>query len=148
MFKTSALFFSFKPKPNTVMAKNKKNLFEHFANWATNATGSPYAFIIAIGIIIIWGVTGPIFGYSDTWQLIINTGTTIITFLTVFLIQNTQNRDSKAIHLKLDEIIRSLDGARNQLIDLEDDNDEDIEKIKKEFNDIKIKLVKKNVNNQ
>jgi low affinity Fe/Cu permease len=81
------------------MAKNKKNLFERFANWATAATGSSAAFIIAMCTIIVWLVTGPVFNYSDTWQLIINTGTTIITFLMVFLIQKSQNKDSKAVHL-------------------------------------------------
>lgn len=101
------------------MAK-KKNLFEQFANWSTNATGSSSAFIIAISVIIVWGVTGPVFKYSDTWQLIINTGTTIITFLMVFLIQKTQNKDSKAIHLKLNEIIASHQGTSNRMVNIED----------------------------
>jgi low affinity Fe/Cu permease len=93
------------------MAKKKsKNLFEKFANWATAATGSSPAFIIAIAIIIVWLITGPIFDYSDTWQLIINTGTTIVTFLMVFLIQKSQNKDSKAIHLKLNELLASHQG--------------------------------------
>ena len=83
------------------MAEKKSNLFEKFANWATAATGSSAAFIIAITTIVIWLITGPVFNYSDTWQLIINTGTTIITFLIVFLIQKSQNKDSKAVHLKL-----------------------------------------------
>ena len=87
----------------------------------------------AVSIIVIWGLSGHIFHYSDTWQLIINTGTTIVTFLMVFLIQNTQNRDSKAIQLKLDEIIRSLSGLRNHLIDLETLSDEDLEKLQDEF---------------
>ena len=87
----------------------------------------------AVSVIVIWGLTGHIFHYSDTWQLIINTGTTIVTFLMVFLIQNTQNRDSKAIQLKLDEIIRSLSGARNRLMDLETLSDEDLQKFQKEF---------------
>ena len=82
----------------------KKNFFERFANWATNATGSSAAFLTAVAIILIWIVTGPVFHYSDTWQLIINTGTTIVTFLMVFLIQKSQNKDSKAIHLKLNEL--------------------------------------------
>ncbi|RYD86172.1 MAG: low affinity iron permease family protein, partial [Sphingobacteriales bacterium] len=85
--------------------KKKKNLFERFANWATNATGSSAAFIIALSVIVVWVITGPIFNYTDTWQLIINTGTTIVTFLMVFLIQKSQNKDSKAIHLKLNELI-------------------------------------------
>ena len=87
----------------------------------------------AVSVIVIWGLTGRIFHYSDTWQLIINTGTTIVTFLMVFLIQNTQNRDSKAIQLKLDEIIRSLSGARNRLMDLETLSDEDLQKFQDEF---------------
>jgi low affinity Fe/Cu permease len=95
--------------------------------------GSAWAFIAAMGVIVVWALTGHLFHYSDTWQLIINTGTTIVTFLMVFLIQNTQNRDSKAIQLKLDEIIRSLDGARNKLIDLETLSDEDLDKFQKEF---------------
>src|SRR5215217_4931533 len=102
------------------MAKKKKNLFERFANWATNATGSSTAFIMAISIIVLWLVTGPIFNYSDTWQLIINTGTTIITFLMVFLIQKTQNKDSKAIHLKLNELIAASRHASNRMVDIED----------------------------
>jgi low affinity Fe/Cu permease len=88
--------------------------------------GSAWAFAGAIVILIVWGLTGPVFHYSDTWQLIINTGTTIVTFLMVFLIQNTQNRDAKAIQLKLDELIRALKGARNQLVDLENLSDEDL----------------------
>ena len=98
----------------------KKNLFERFANWATIATGSSAAFITAIIVIIIWSVTGPIFKYSDTWQLIINTGTTIITFLMVFLIQKSQNKDSKAIHLKLNELIASHQGTSNRMVNIED----------------------------
>src|SRR6201996_1684339 len=99
---------------------NKKNLFERFANWATIATGSSAAFITAITVIVIWGVTGPIFKYSDTWQLIINTGTTIITFLMVFLIQKSQNKDSKAVHLKLNELLASHEGTSNRMVNIED----------------------------
>jgi low affinity Fe/Cu permease len=95
--------------------------------------GSAWAFAGAILIIVIWGLTGPTFHYSDTWQLIINTGTTIVTFLMVFLIQNTQNRDAKAAHLKLDEVIRALKGARNELIDLERLADEDLTSLEKQF---------------
>jgi low affinity Fe/Cu permease len=101
---------------------------------ATSAVlGTAWAFMTAVAIIVVWALTGHIFHYSDTWQLIINTGTTIVTFLMVFLIQNTQNRDSKAIQLKLDELIRSLDGARNKLMDLETLSDEDLDKFQKEF---------------
>ncbi len=95
--------------------------------------GTAWAFMGAVAIIVVWGLTGHIFAYSDTWQLIINTGTTIVTFLMVFLIQNTQNRDSKATQLKLDELIRSVDGARNRLMDLEALSDEDLDKVQKEF---------------
>lgn len=89
--------------------------------------------MIALLVIVVWGLTGPVFGFSDTWQLIINTGTTIVTFLMVFLIQNTQNRDSKAIQLKLDELIRSAKGARNNMMDLETLSDEELKKFQQEF---------------
>ena len=92
---------------------------ERFARWATAWTGSSWAFALAVAVILAWLVTGPIFHFSDTWQLVINTGTTIVTFLMVFLIQNTQNRDSEAMHIKLDELIRALEGAHNALLNLE-----------------------------
>lgn len=95
--------------------------------------GSPWAFIIALALIAIWGISGSVFGYSDTWQLIINTATTIITFLVVFLIQNTQNRDTKSIHIQLSELIRAIKGARNKLMDLEDFSDEEMEKLHQEL---------------
>ncbi len=95
--------------------------------------GTPSAFIVSVGIVILWAVTGPFFDYSDTWQLIINTGTTVLTFLMVFLIQNTQNRDAHAIHLKLDEIIRAIDPARNQLIDIEEMEDKELDILQSEF---------------
>lgn len=113
------------------IVKKKKNLFERFANWATIATGSSAAFLIAIGIIVVWGVTGPIFKYSDTWQLIINTGTTIVTFLMVFLIQKSQNKDSKAIHLKLNELLASHQGASNRMVDIEDLNEKELDQLHK-----------------
>jgi len=113
------------------MIKRKKNLFERFANWATIATGSSAAFIIAIAVIIIWGVTGPVFNYSDTWQLIINTGTTIVTFLMVFLIQKSQNKDSKAIHLKLNELIASHQGTSNRMVNLEDLSEKELDQLHK-----------------
>jgi len=112
------------------MAKNK-NFFEKFSNWATIATGSSSAFIIAISVIIVWGVTGPIFKYSDTWQLIINTGTTIVTFLMVFLIQKSQNKDSKAIHLKLNELLASHQGASNRMVDIEDITEDELDQLHK-----------------
>ncbi|MDC4206446.1 MAG: low affinity iron permease family protein [Candidatus Manganitrophus sp.] len=110
-----------------------RELFRKFAHRTSEAVGSPTAFIAAVAIILLWVFSGPLFHFSDTWQLIINTGTTIITFLMVFLIQNTQNRDAKAIHLKLDELIRSAKGARNGMIDLEDLSDEEIEAFREEF---------------
>src|SRR6187431_2542313 len=115
------------------MARKKKNLFERFANWATNATGSSTAFVLAIGIIIVWLITGPIFKYSDTWQLVINTSTTIVTFLMVFLIQRTQNKDAQAIHLKLNEIVAALEGASNRLIDVEDLTEGEIKTLHKHY---------------
>lgn len=110
-----------------------RELFRKFAHKPSEAVGSPAAFISAIAMIMMWAFSGPLFHFSDTWQLIINTGTTIITFLMVFLIQNMQNRDAKAIHLKLDELIRCVQGARNGMIDLEDLSDEEIEAFRKEF---------------
>ena len=107
--------------------------FRVAARKTSTVLGSAWAFIGALLVIVIWGLTGHIFHYSDTWQLIINTGTTIVTFLMVFLIQNTQNRDSKAIQLKLDELIRSVSGARNRLMDLETLSDEDLQKFQNEF---------------
>ena len=107
--------------------------FRIFARRSSRVLGSAWAFAGAIVILIVWGLTGPMFHYSDTWQLIINTGTTIVTFLMVFLIQNTQNRDAKAIQLKLDELIRALKGARNQLVDLENLSDEDLTSLEKQF---------------
>jgi low affinity Fe/Cu permease len=109
------------------------DLFRAFSRNTASAVGSAWAFIIAITVIVVWAATGTMFHFSDTWQLIINTGTTIVTFLMVFLIQNTQNRDGKAIQLKLDELIRALKGARNELVDLEDLSDEELKKLQKEF---------------
>ena len=110
-----------------------QDAFRIAARKTSAVLGTAWAFMGAVSIIVIWGLTGHIFHYSDTWQLIINTGTTIVTFLMVFLIQNTQNRDSMAIQLKLDEVIRSLSGARNRLIDLEKLSDEDLQKFQDEF---------------
>jgi low affinity Fe/Cu permease len=107
--------------------------FSEVARQASRHLGTPFAFAAACGVVFLWGVTGPLFGYSDTWQLVINTGTTIVTFLMVFLVQNTQNRDGRALHLKLDEILRSIDAARNKLIDLENCTDEELEKMERQF---------------
>jgi low affinity Fe/Cu permease len=111
--------------------------FSEMARHAACAVGSPTAFAVACAAILVWAVSGPIFGYSDTWQLVINTGTTIVTFLMVFLVQNTQNRDARALHLKLDELIRSVQDARNKLIDLENCSDEEIERIENQFRALK-----------
>jgi low affinity Fe/Cu permease len=113
--------------------------FRIFARRSSVILGSAWAFAIAILIIVVWGTTGPMFHYSDTWQLIINTGTTIVTFLMVFLIQNTQNRDSKAMHLKLDEIIRALKKARNEMVDLEELSDEELNKLEEQFRHLRKK---------
>src|SRR5213083_1827868 len=110
-----------------------RELFRRFAHTISQAVGSSWAFILAVLIIVIWAVTGPMFHYSDTWQLVINTGTTIITFLMVFLIQNTQNRDAKAIHLKLDELIKGVKGARTGLVNLEQLSDSELERLQKQF---------------
>ena len=107
--------------------------FRIIARRSSTVLGSAWAFAGALLVILVWVLTGPTFHFSDTWQLIINTATTVITFLMVFLIQNTQNRDAKAVHLKLDEVIRALKGARNQLVDLENLSDEDLKKLEKQF---------------
>ena len=112
---------------------NSRVSFTRFAKWAAAATGHPRTFMLAVVIIILWAVTGPVFHYSDTWQLVINTGTTIITFLMVFLIQNTQNRDTEAMQIKLDELIRSIEGAHNVLLDLEELEDKELERIKTNY---------------
>jgi low affinity Fe/Cu permease len=109
----------------------KKNLFERFSNWATAATGSPAAFIVAMATVIIWAITGPLFHYSETWQLVINTGTTIVTFLMVFLIQKSQNKDSKAIHLKLNELLASHEGTSNRMVNIEDLTEEELDHLYK-----------------
>lgn len=109
----------------------KTGFFERFANGATHFTGSSPAFLIALGIVIVWAASGPVFDYSETWQLVINTGTTIITFLMVFLIQKAQNKDSKAIHLKLNELLAAQEGASNRMVDLEDLSEEELDQIHK-----------------
>jgi low affinity Fe/Cu permease len=107
--------------------------FTHFAKWTAHAAGQPVTFAVAAGVLVVWALTGPIFHFNDSWQLVINTGTTIITFLMVFLIQNTQNRDAVAVHLKLDELIRAMHGARNRLMDLEDLTEEELEALRSRY---------------
>ena len=111
------------------MAQSKKSYFEKFANLATTFTGSSLGFLGALSIVIIWAVSGPIFNYSETWQLVINTGTTIITFLMVFLIQKSQNKDSKAIQIKLNEIIASNERASNRIVDIEDLTEKELDQL-------------------
>lgn len=114
------------------LAKSK-SWFMRFAKNTAHITGRPITFAVAIIIIIVWAISGVLFGYSDTWQLVINTGTTIITFLMVFLIQNTQNRDSEAVQVKLDELIRAMQGAHNALLDLEELEDEELDRIRASY---------------
>lgn len=115
------------------MRPRNSSRFTRFAKWTSRITGRPITFAVAFSIIIIWAVTGPIFDFSNTWQLVINTSTTIITFLMVFLIQNTQNRDSEAMHIKLDELIRSIEGAHNALLDLEELEEDELDSIRDNY---------------
>lgn len=127
------------------MDKNKKNsLFERFANAATKFTGSSPAFLTAGAIVLIWAVTGPLFNYSETWQLVINTGTTIITFLMVFLIQKAQNKDGKAIQLKLNELIAAHERASNRMVDIEDLTEDELDQLHKFY--VTLSVLAKNEN--
>ena len=110
--------------------------FSHFARRSAVALGSPWAFLGALVVILLWALSGPFMGFSDVWQLTINTGTTIVTFLMIFLVQNTQNRDSAAVQIKLDELIHVLSDARDELVDIEDGTDEDLARLRKEFETI------------
>jgi low affinity Fe/Cu permease len=112
-------------------------LFRKFSLKVAKHVGSPWAFVGALGVIVVWALTSPIFHFSDTWQLVINTSTTIITFLMVFLIQNTQNRDAEAIQLKLDELLRALTEARTSLVDLEDLSDDELKQLREEFQQLR-----------
>jgi low affinity Fe/Cu permease len=123
-------------KPKSVQVVEAKVMQDRFARFCSQTSawvGSKWAFVSAGAVIVVWGTTGPVFHYSDTWQLIINTGTTIVTFLMVFLIQNTQNRDARAINLKLDELIRAVDHARNHLINIEKLSDADLDVLEEQF---------------
>ena len=115
-----------------------QELFRRIAHHISHLIGTPIAFVIAFTVIIGWAVAGPLFGFSDTWQLIINTSTTIVTFLVVFLIQNTQNHDSRALHLKLDELLRAIKSARNSMVDLEELPDEDLARLEAEFRRLRL----------
>jgi low affinity Fe/Cu permease len=110
-----------------------RDAFARFARGAANALGSPTLFVANVGLLLLWLLSGPWFGYSDTWQLLVNTVTTVFTYLAVFLIQNSQNRDARAMHLKLDELIASIDGARNRFVDLEDVSDAELEQLQRQF---------------
>src|SRR5688572_27957130 len=110
-----------------------RSLFTRFTKWTAHATGRPLTFAVAVLVIAVWALTGPLFGFSDTWQLVINTGTTVVTFLMVFLIQHTQNRDALAMHLKLDELVRMTQGADARLIDAEDETDEELAELKRTY---------------
>ena len=113
-----------------------RDAFRKFAHGAAEHVGSPWAFALAVFVVLTWAITGPVFNFTDTWQLVINTGTTIITFLMVFLIQNTQNRDAKAMHLKLNELVRATKGARDQMIDAEELSDEELAQLHREFREL------------
>lgn len=126
----------------------KRNLFESFSHRVALLAGRPATFMIACSCVLLWIISGPLFVYSDTWQLVINTGTTIITFLMVFLIQNTQNSDTEALHLKLDELIRTTKGAHMSLLDLEEITQEDLDKFKAEYEEIARKAYKRLKNGQ
>jgi low affinity Fe/Cu permease len=110
-----------------------RSWFDRFARWTSRATGRPAIFSLALLVVLAWVVTGPLFGFSDTWQLVINTGTTIVTFLMVFLIQSTQNRDTEALQVKLDELIRAMHGARNELLDLEELDEKHLDAIRDRY---------------
>jgi low affinity Fe/Cu permease len=116
--------------------KKQAPFFTRFAKWTSRAAGRPVAFALAVGSLLVWAISGPLFGFSDTWQLVINTGTTIVTFLMVFLIQNTQNRDSEAIQVKLDELIRSDKTAHNALLDIEDLEEKELDEIRADYEEL------------
>jgi low affinity Fe/Cu permease len=122
---------------NSSVVVTSSDRFGKFAARSSHYLGSRWAFVVAIGVIVVWGMSGPFFHYSDTWQLVINTGTTIVTFLMVFLIQNTQNRDARAIHLKLNELIHAVDKAKNKMIDVEKLSDVELDELAKTYEKIR-----------
>ena len=123
--------------------RSRQDRFALFANTCSTYLGSRWAFAAAIGVIVVWGITGPIYRYSDTWQLVINTGTTIVTFLMVFLIQNTQNRDARAINLKLNELIESIKSAKNEMIDIEHLSDDELDVLAARYEGIRTQLAER-----
>ncbi len=125
--------------------KNGNDWFHCFSHKVADALGSPKAFALALFIVVAWWILGPMYGYSDTWQLVINTGTTIMTFLAVFLIQNTQNRDAKAVHLKLDELIRAS-SARDRLVDLEEFSEDELDKLQEQFRRVRARAEQRSLN--
>jgi low affinity Fe/Cu permease len=122
-----------------------RDIFRSFAARVSERVGSPAAFLIGLGLIVVWGVSGPVFHYSDTWQLVVNTATTIVTFLMVFLIQSTQNRDARAIHLKLDELLRAVKGARTAMVALETSTDEELAELQGEFERLHRRLLSRDL---
>jgi low affinity Fe/Cu permease len=126
------------PIETSTVIVTSSDRFGKFAARSSHYLGSRWAFVVAIGVIVVWALSGPFFHYSDTWQLVINTGTTIVTFLMVFLIQNTQNRDARAIHLKLNELIHAVDKAKNQMIDVEKLSDLELEELAKTYEKIRV----------
>ena len=114
-----------------------RDAFSRFAHRVAAAIGTPYAFVLALAAVVLWAITGPFFGFSETWQLFINTTTTIVTFLVVFMIQSTQNKDAKAVHLKLDELIHVISKARNELIDAEELTEAELDKLEEEFRQLR-----------
>jgi low affinity Fe/Cu permease len=131
---------------NSRLSRNSRNSymkhrsrFDHVAKLASHVSGRPLTFLLAVSVVIVWGISGPLFQFSDTWQLVINTGTTVVTFLMVFLIQNTQNRDSMAMQVKLDELIRAMKGAHTALLDLEELNEEELSTITRNYQQLAAK---------
>src|SRR5262245_51879946 len=136
MSQTSSVAPDRSPSAASAGAQERPPAFQRFATRTSNLVGSSTAFHVAVAVLLLWAASGPVFGFSDTWQLYINTGTTIVTFLMVFLIQYTQNRDAKAMHLKLDELLRAMKGARNEMMDLRTMSDEELQQLEDAFNKI------------